>query len=379
MMGSVTCLNIAGGTYVEVRCNAGYELSGRNLGFQFLGTGHIGYRFTPGASGNNPSDYRDYNWPSNSDYTPCIQENRRRHLNPFSHKVAISRRAYQDKDDRNMSRGLSVRDNSCRLANNGECDLPPNCPVGTDSLDCDPPDSSCQFSQSVPASGSWNLEPRTCTKVSCGSFPSVVGGTVTPSGERKFGETVAITCDTGFTLTGDNRFSATPVCQANGIFTSGKLCAKSACGSFSPVFSHGSAFPSSGVVSGQYLLITCDEGYEVRGDPSILCESGVYQTTNQLSCHRNSCGNFQVANGRAVPSTNILFGDKADIKCNAGYFLSQQSAGSQNQAECTTYGLSAVCCSVLPCVSVCCRVAQRVTVCCSVLQCDLCYCGSLKC
>ena len=194
-----------------------------------------------------------------------------------------------------------------------------------------------------------------------------MNGKITPIGIRKFGETVAITCDAGFTLTGDDRFSATPVCQANGQFTSGKLCAKSACGSFSPVFSHGSAFPSSGVVSGQHLLITCDEGYEVSGDSSVLCESGVYQTTNQPSCNRISCGNLQVANGRAVPSTNILFGDKATIKCNAGYFLSQQSAESQNQAECTIYGLSAVCCSVLLCVAVCYSIAQRVTVCWSVI------------
>jgi len=311
-------LTVTGGSYVEVRCNAGYELSGRNLGFQGLGTKSIGFQYQFGSTGNNPSNFRVWNFPLDSDYTPCVPNS----LNP------------------------SI---------------------------------SCRFSQSVPGNGGWELEPRICARVSCGSFPSVVNGKITPIGERKFGETVAITCNTGFTLTGDDRFSATPVCQANGQFTSGKLCAKSACGSFSSVFSHGSAFPSSGVVSGQHLLITCDEGYQVSGDSSILCESGVYQITNQPSCNRISCGNFQVANGRAVPSTNILFGDKAEIKCNAGYFLSQQSAGSQNQAECTTYGLSAVCCSVLPCVAVCYSVALRVTVCCSVLQCDLCYCGALKC
>jgi len=93
------------------------------------------------------------------------------------------------------------------------------------------------------------------------------------------------------------------------------------------------------VLSGQHLLITCDEGYDVCGDSSVLCESGVYQLTAQPSCHRISCGSLQVVHGRAVPSTNILFGDTARVECNAGYFLNQQSAGIQMHEECTAYGL----------------------------------------
>ena len=93
------------------------------------------------------------------------------------------------------------------------------------------------------------------------------------------------------------------------------------------------------MLSGQHLLITCDEGYDVCGDSSVLCESGVYQLTAQPSCHRISCGSLQVVHGRAVPSTNILFGDTARVECNAGYFLNQQSAGIQMHEECTAYGL----------------------------------------
>ena len=399
-------LTVAGGMYVEVRCNAGYELSGRNLGFQGLGNNGIGFQYTPFTSGNNPSDYRVDGWPRDSDYTPCVQVVTRRRLNPSSHKEArlrssdtagtrrlspsmpeasIPRRAHQD--NRLTSEIVSVR--GCQNYNVGgnqwvdshedSCSdytsSPHWCAVasnyknmGYDATEiccvCGggastssggsssggssssggtsatySPDPSCRFSQSIPAPGSWSLEERTCTPISCGSYPSVSYGTIAPAGVRTLGQTVTITCNAGFTLTGDNRFSATPACQDNGQFTSGKLCARSTCGSF-PEISHGEAFPSSGVVSGQHLLITCDEGYEVSGDSSLLCESGVYQITNQPSCHRISCGSLQVANGRAVPSTDILFGNKAEIHCNAGYFLSQQSAGSQAQAECTAYGVS---------------------------------------
>jgi hypothetical protein len=51
-----------------------------------------------------------------------------------------------------------------------------------------------------------------------------------------------------------------------------------------------------------------------------------------------SCGVLQVGNGRSHPSTDILFGDSAQILCNAGYGLSKQRAGGSRQPNCTLYG-----------------------------------------
>ena len=40
---------------------------------------------------------------------------------------------------------------------------------------------------------------------------------------------------------------------------------------------NGAAFPASGVLSGQRAVVSCDDGYEVLGDASLLCDRGEYQ------------------------------------------------------------------------------------------------------
>jgi len=259
-----TQLTVRGAAYVEVKCNAGYELSGRNLGFQGLGTRDNGYSYTLGTSGNNPINFRDFDWPSSSDHTSCVQVGTRR-LSP-STLEAIPRRAHQDNGL--TSEIFSLRDNSCQYANDGTCDEPQHCNRGTDSGDCstqgdtcqwagdevcDEPQhcsygtdwsdcspgsggggsgssgsgsesrrsgdtswntalSDCRFQQAIPGDGSWQLEERTCNPISCGSYPPVLYGTIMPTGERTMAQTVTISCNAGFTLTGDDRFSATPTC-----------------------------------------------------------------------------------------------------------------------------------------------------------------------
>ena len=285
-----SALTVPGGEFTEVRCNAGYELTGRNLGFQLLGTWP-----NCGASGCTSSccynlgtnhNQRPWDWPSDADYSACTN-------------------------------------------------------------------AECRFRQSIPADGSWRLEERTCTPISCGVYPAPSHATVSPTGARTFGQTVTISCNAGYELSGDARFSASPSCQSNGEFTSGKLCARRACGPFSDV-PNGGVFPSSGALSGQRVVISCDAGYEVHGDDSILCDRGQYQITTAPSCERISCGTLQVNNGILISLTaaNMLFGDTAEISCNAGYYLSRTralSGGGQGHAECTAYGSNLVTAECLSC------------------------------
>jgi hypothetical protein len=197
--------------------------------------------------------------------------------------------------------------------------------------------TQCRFRQAIPGDGSWKLEQRTCSTISCGSYVPPLFGTVSPSGPLTYGQAVTITCNTGFELMGDDRASATPTCQAVGNFTSGKVCVEKSCGPF-PAISRGTVFPASGVLSGQEVLVVCDDGYAVNGDSSIRCNRGAYQIATSPTCQRISCGVLQVVNGRSLPSTNILFGDSAQILCNTGYGLSRQRADGSMQPNCTLYG-----------------------------------------
>jgi hypothetical protein len=273
-------LNVPGGMFTEVRCNVGYVLSGKNLGFQKLGTQANGYSYTFGASGTNRvPTYAAWNWPddSASNFQGCTSS-------------------------------TSTNRNT-----------------------------QCRFRQAIPGDGGWKLEDRTCSPVSCGSYVPPLYGTVSPSGPLTYGQTVTITCNTGFELMGDDRASATPTCQAVGNFTSGKVCVQKSCGAFSTI-SRGTAFPALGVLSGQEVMVVCDDGYEVSGDSSILCNRGAYQIKTSPTCQRISCGVLEVVNGISLPSTNISFGDISQILCNAGYGLSTQRAGGSMQPNCTFYG-----------------------------------------
>ena len=62
-------VSIKGTEYVEVRCNAGYVLSGRNLGIQELGTLAIGATFSQLDCQHRWGECGG--WPEDSDYTAC--------------------------------------------------------------------------------------------------------------------------------------------------------------------------------------------------------------------------------------------------------------------------------------------------------------------
>ena len=110
--------------------------------------------------------------------------------------------------------------------------------VSSGSSDSSPPTAEspsnsvtdCKFARAVPGASSWQVEERTCTPISCGSYVPPANGAVSPTGERTYGQTVTITCNAGYEPTTDERYSSTPSCQANGVFTTGKQCHQTPCG-----------------------------------------------------------------------------------------------------------------------------------------------------
>ena len=207
-------------------------------------------------------------------------------------------------------------------------------------------ETECRFQRSIPGSLQYEREERTCSPVSCGAYTAPANASVSPTGARSYQQTVNISCNSGYELTADARLSASPTCQANGEFTSGKWCARRSCGPFS--VANGTTTPSAGAVSGQRMVISCNRGYQISGEASVACDKGQYQMSTLPSCERISCGNPIIANGKAIASTGMLFGDTTKVACNAGFYhFRMRGIEGALHAECTSYG------EPIPCSSAC--------------------------
>jgi len=347
-------LTVNGGMYVEVRCNAGYELTGRNLGFQLLGDwpdcspqsgcivspnpGTCCYSF--GANVNQ----RPWNWPTDASYEDCV--------NTVFTPSEICCESFTKDDSSGLTGdcGFNCDDEAVACERNSWCSWTNThwysgsaykgvCSGGCSSSGGSNPE--CRFSQAIPADGSWRLEERTCVPISCGVYAAPAHGTVSPTSARAIGDTVTISCNAGYELTGDDRFSANPTCQANGQFTSGKLCTKRSCGPF-PSIANGAVVPASGVVSGQSVVVFCNAGYQVTGDTSVVCDTGEYQIYSvSPSCGRISCGTLSIANGVVLTAGEMFLEDSTQVSCNAGFYLRlvrTLRSGRQSHAECTSLG-----------------------------------------
>ena len=198
-------------------------------------------------------------------------------------------------------------------------------------------EAECRFQRSIPGRLKFEREERTCLPVSCGAYAAPANARVSPTGARSYQQTVNISCNAGYELTADARFSATPTCQANGEFTSGKRCARKSCSPF--LVANGMTTPSAGAVSGQRMVISCNRGYQMSGEASFTCDKGLYQMSTSPSCERISCGNLSIVDGKVMSSTGMLFGDTTKIACNAGFYLFRmRGTESAFHAECNSYG-----------------------------------------
>jgi hypothetical protein len=275
---------LTGGNYIEIKCNAGYILSGRNLGFQQLGTLTVGatYRLDQcfhrwGACGGSPKD---------SHYTPCIPGR--------------------------VSAG----------------------PIPTSNTPGKIADNRCEFVQLIPGDGGWTLDgERFCTPANCGAYRAPANGIATPSTARVYGESVTITCNAGFELSGD-LYTSTPTCQANGNFTSGKFCAPKTCEVLSAP-KNGEIFPQNRIASRQSVFVRCEQGYETTTAASIACVNGQYSAPLP-NCSKRSCGSVNVSNGIVSPKGQVTFNSSVSVTCNTGYFLEGEMNSS---AVCTADGI----------------------------------------
>ncbi|XP_019625813.1 PREDICTED: LOW QUALITY PROTEIN: sushi, von Willebrand factor type A, EGF and pentraxin domain-containing protein 1-like [Branchiostoma belcheri] len=186
---------------------------------------------------------------------------------------------------------------------------------------------TCQHDQQ------WNGTQPACTRKECPLLPVIDHGVST--GGRLFGDSVTFSCLPGFTLQGNQ----TRLCRADQTWSGTQpSCRRISCSSLPP--------PTNGHVTGGVMYedavsFTCDEGYELLGSQTAVCQADVTWSSTTPTCQKKSCPVLDVIPDGAVTGGH-LYGDTATFTCSAGY----QLVGDQYrtcQANQTWTGLQPFC------------------------------------
>lgn len=171
------------------------------------------------------------------------------------------------------------------------------------------------------ASGQWSNPPAsgtTCSRVDCG-VPMLPPKTLVTCPNTKFGDTCAVSCETGHQQMGTVGIE----CQANGTWTPLPTCVIVDC--FALSIDSGSASCLGGTTFGETCTVSCSAGYTLAGAASRVCqESGVW-SNGPSSCAKTvdwcpaQIGATALANGALSACTNRLLGDSCAVACQAGY------------------------------------------------------------
>ncbi|XP_053386927.1 uncharacterized protein LOC123542089 isoform X2 [Mercenaria mercenaria] len=167
------------------------------------------------------------------------------------------------------------------------------------------------------SNGNWEMMPS-CIIVDC-EDPTPIKGSVDKN-ETKFGTVVEVSCDPGYDITGNS----TIICQDDGTWSDHPVCDASDCGLLS--VPNGKVNDSQGTTTGSVAVIECDEGYDIKGTQFATClDTGTRARWNySVECEIQVCDNPKPDNGQIskTDGTDIyVFETYAEIECNTGYKL----------------------------------------------------------
>ncbi|KAL4233499.1 hypothetical protein ACF0H5_008180 [Mactra antiquata] len=184
------------------------------------------------------------------------------------------------------------------------------------------------------SSGSWNGS-ATCTIVDCGT-PSIDNAELAeaPKGTT-YGEVALLSCSTGYLLDG----ASFVTCQADGNWSTLPTCNVIECGDPTPV--NGESSGDTNFTYNSLVQISCNDGFDITGNSNITCQAdGTWD--GYPTCDPTDCGILAIPNGRFNASSGTTYGESAQLSCNTGYTLSGDtdvtclSSGSWNgSATCT--------------------------------------------
>eukprot|EP00033_Pygsuia_biforma_P000463 GCRY01000549.1.p1 GENE.GCRY01000549.1~~GCRY01000549.1.p1 ORF type:complete len:805 (-),score=194.57 GCRY01000549.1:548-2962(-) len=177
--------------------------------------------------------------------------------------------------------------------------------------------------------GKWASLP-TCDPLSCGTAPTIGNGSSTCDGEEVFFDEspCTITCDPSYVLvspessetTTTNQFTCALESPSAVAFTSVPTCLLGAC--TTPSFANQDYISCSGADVGDYCIIHCKSGYDVKsGVDRITCQTEDHWTDENIAgCERHNCGapSVSISHGR-VACTNTRYGDVCAPTCDSGF------------------------------------------------------------
>jgi hypothetical protein len=160
----------------------------------------------------------------------------------------------------------------------------------------------------------------------CPPHPDVDYASWTPTGNVRIGDHVDITCYDGFRTQLLPGGSASPECLTSMDYTPGVECIAECPALAAPA--HGSLAPAGKVDMFTWVVLSCDEGYDLVGNPVVMCRPDHSYLFDHGTCVA-TCPAYPAVRYGSVSQHSrghLRAGETAHIECNAGYVLAYDSA-----------------------------------------------------
>ncbi|XP_070554203.1 protein mesh-like [Ptychodera flava] len=190
------------------------------------------------------------------------------------------------------------------------------------------------------ANGTWDGQQTTCKWSDCPRMESPMNGWFTEN-SNSTARTVRFACDEGFILMGRD----TLTCFRGSWDDSAPICQVVTCPSFTAP-SHGNITFSGNTYLSRATL-SCDIGYDVKGQSVRICTASGTWSGLSSSCFIATCPPLVIPNNGTINSTGNTYLSVATFSCNDGYNLHGSSVRT-----CTADGSwdgQSVSCKVVTC------------------------------
>ncbi|XP_071546933.1 sushi, von Willebrand factor type A, EGF and pentraxin domain-containing protein 1-like isoform X1 [Panulirus ornatus] len=170
------------------------------------------------------------------------------------------------------------------------------------------------------ASGDWSSEPPSCVPVSCGPPKPTLHSLIriiTPdhNNPHGFGATASYSCTDGYQLQGGEY----QVCEANGEWVGDDhVCLEMLCED-TPALANGLVVKDD-AAHPQIATFSCQPGYNLQGNTSVLCSFGRWLEVN-TKCEPVNCYEPEVPPFGKITAKHFSLGSVANYSCMYGYML----------------------------------------------------------
>ncbi|GFO32178.1 fibropellin-1, partial [Plakobranchus ocellatus] len=165
--------------------------------------------------------------------------------------------------------------------------------------------------------GRWNVNtsPK-CMRVLCPKAPGLENGYVISSvGDLAYEGSITYECYQGFSITGPN----TITCQADGSWTQMPTCETSRCSQLPSGPDNGSSnIDGDGTSYGTIVRFSCNDGYDLIGNTTMLCSSRGQWVGEMPMCKILTCYTPDILNARVSSNTADVF-ESVTVNCDPGY------------------------------------------------------------